>query len=95
MPKTIKKETIHVGGIGIAVYTSDFENDFLSLTDIAKYKSDDANATICNWMRNRETIEFLGLWESLHNQDFKHSRGLEVRLDYMHLQCHRPSGLRE
>ena len=30
MPKTIKKETIHVGGIGIAVYTSDFENDFLS-----------------------------------------------------------------
>ena len=71
MPKTIKKETIHVGGISIAVYTSDFENDFLSLTDIAKYKSDDANATICNWMRNRETIEFLGLWESLHNQDFK------------------------
>ena len=70
MPKTIKKETIHVGGISIAVYTSDFENDFLSLTDIAKYKSDDANATICNWMRNRETIEFLGLWESLHNQDF-------------------------
>ena len=51
--------------------SSDFENDFLSLTDIAKYKSDDANATICNWMRNRETIEFLGLWESLHNQDFK------------------------
>ena len=71
MPKTIKKETIQVGGISIAVYTSDFENDFLSLTDIAKYKSDDANATICNWMRNRETIEFLGLWESLHNQDFK------------------------
>ena len=71
MPKTIKKETIHVGGISIAVYTSDFENDFLSLTDIAKYKSDDANATICNWMRNRETIEFLGLWESLHNQVFK------------------------
>ena len=71
MPKTIKKETIHVGGISIAVYTSDFENDFLSLTDIAKYKSDDANATICNWMRNRETIEYLGLWESLHNQDFK------------------------
>ena len=41
------------------------------MADIAKYKSDDANATICNWMRNRETIEFLGLWESLHNQDFK------------------------
>ena len=49
----------------------DFENDFISLTDIAKYKSDDANAMICNWMRTRETIEFLGLWERLHNTDFK------------------------
>lgn len=42
-----------------------------SLTDIAKYKSDDPNATICNWMRSRETLEFLGLWENLHNPEFK------------------------
>ncbi len=41
------------------------------MTDIAKYKSDDPNATICNWMRNRETLEFLGLWESLYNPKFK------------------------
>ena len=45
--------------------------DYISLTDIAKYKSDDPNATIANWLRNRNTIEFLGLWESLFNQDFK------------------------
>ena len=38
---------------------------------IAKYKSDNPNATICNWMRNRETLEFLGLWVMLHNPDFK------------------------
>ncbi|WP_028242709.1 KilA-N domain-containing protein [Pseudobutyrivibrio ruminis] len=65
------KDTIHANGKDIRMYTMDFENDFISLTDIAKYKSDDANATICNWMRTRETIEFLGLWERLHNTDFK------------------------
>lgn len=65
------KDTIHANGKDIRLYTMDFENDFISLTDIAKYKSDDANATICNWMRTRETIEFLGLWERLHNTDFK------------------------
>ncbi len=64
-------DTIHANGKDIRMYTVDFENDFISLTDIAKYKSDDANATICNWMRTRETIEFLGLWERLHNTDFK------------------------
>ena len=71
MPKKPVTETLHAKGIDISIYTLDFENEFLSLTDIAKYKSDDANATICNWMRNRETIEFLGIWESLHNPDFK------------------------
>jgi hypothetical protein len=46
-------------------------NDYISITDIAKHKSDDSNATISNWMRNRNTIEFLGLWETLYNSDFK------------------------
>lgn len=65
------KETIHAKGYDIGIYTNDFQNEFISLTDIAKYRSDDPNATICNWMRNRDTLEFLGLWESLHNPDFK------------------------
>ena len=47
------------------------ENDYISLTDIAKYKSDDPTAVIGNWMRNRNTIEFLGIWESLYNPMFK------------------------
>ncbi len=40
------------------------ENDYISLTDIAKYKSDDPTAVIGNWLRNRNTIEYLGIWES-------------------------------
>ena len=66
----IIKDTIHANGIDIGIYTQDFENEFISLTDIAKYKSDDPTAVIQNWMRNRDVIEFLGLWERLHNSDF-------------------------
>lgn len=58
-------------GIDINIYTEDFQNEFISLTDIARYKSDDPTAVIQNWMRGRDVIEFLGLWEMLHNPDFK------------------------
>lgn len=46
------------------------EDDYISLTDIAKYKSDNPNAVIGNWMRNRNTIEYLGIWETLYNPQF-------------------------
>ena len=71
MGKVIK-DTIHANGIDIGIYTEDFENEFILLTDIARYKSDDPTAVIQNWMRNRDIIEFLGLWERLHNSNFKH-----------------------
>ncbi len=71
MAKDIKKDVIHAKGFDIGIYTIDYENEFISLTDIAKYKSNDPNDVIKNWMRGRETLEFLGLWESLHNPDFK------------------------
>jgi len=45
--------------------------DFISLTDIARFKTSDTNAVIGNWMRNRNTIEYLGIWESLYNPNFK------------------------
>jgi len=45
--------------------------DYISITDIAKYKTDDTSAVIANWMRNRNTIEFLGIWETLYNPNFK------------------------
>jgi len=47
------------------------ESDYLSLTDIAKYKTDDTSAVIANWIRNRNTLEYLGVWELLYNPDFK------------------------
>lgn len=45
--------------------------DYISLTDIAKYKSDEPSSVIAHWMRNRNTIEFLGIWETLYNPEFK------------------------
>ena len=47
------------------------ENDYISLTDIARHKSDDPFIVINNWMRNRNTIEYLGMWETIFNPDFK------------------------
>ena len=67
----LKADGIHAKGIDISIYTNDFQNEFISLTDIARYKSDEPNDVIKNWLRSRDTIEFLGLWESLHNPDFK------------------------
>ena len=66
----IIKDTIHANGVDIGIYTEDFENEFISLTDIARYKSDDPTAVIQNWLRNRDVIDFLGLWEKLHNSNF-------------------------
>jgi hypothetical protein len=71
MLKTIKKETIHAAGIDIGIYTTDFKNEFISLTDIARYRSIDPRITIHNWLRGRDVVEFLGLWEVLHNPNFK------------------------
>jgi hypothetical protein len=45
--------------------------DYISLTDIAKFKTSDPNAVTGNWMRNRNTIEYLGIWECLYNPNFK------------------------
>ena len=70
MPKIVK-EMIHAKGIDIGIYTEDFQSEYISITDIARYKSDDPTAVIQNWMRNRDVIEFLGLWETLHNSNFK------------------------
>ena len=65
-------ETISANGTEIAVISSLHTDDFLSLTDIARYKNSTAPADVIkNWMRIRNTIEFLGLWESIHNPAFK------------------------
>ena len=58
----------------------DFENEYISLTDIAKYRNDnDPRFVIQNWMRNRNTVEFLAVWEELHNPDFNRVQFEAVR----------------
>ena len=70
MPK-VKKDTIEAKGIAIQVYTEDFKNDYISLTDIARYKnSEEPNVVVANWIRNYNTIEYLGIWEQLNNLEF-------------------------
>ncbi len=64
-------QNIKTQGFNIEIYTEDFKNDYISLTDIARYKNKDApRFVIQNWMRNRNTLEFIGLWEILNNKDF-------------------------
>ncbi len=65
-----KTTSIAVKGTAVTVLSQQ-QQDFISLTDIARYK--DAERTdylISNWLRNRETVEFLGIWEQLHNPGF-------------------------
>ena len=67
----VKKEKHHAKGFEIAIYTEDFRDEYISLTDIAKYRNaDDPRFIIQNWMRSRDVIDFLGIWELLHNPDF-------------------------
>ena len=68
----IKKEQISAKGFSIQVYTEDFKNDYISLTDIARYKNQfEPKDVVKNWLRVRDTIEFLGLWETINNPNFK------------------------
>lgn len=68
----VKKDTIEAKGFAIQIYTEDFKNDYISLTDIARYKNVyEPKDVVKNWLRVRDTIEFLGLWETIHNSNFK------------------------
>jgi hypothetical protein len=62
---------ITVKGIDVR-YNRINQNDYISLTDIAKFKNANAPKDVVkNWLRSKETIAFLGLWETLNNPDFK------------------------
>ncbi|MFA6945835.1 MAG: KilA-N domain-containing protein [Pedobacter sp.] len=66
-----KSKTISAQGREISLI-SDHMNDYISLTDMARYRdSVRTNYIIQNWMRTRSAIEFCGLWEQLNNPDFK------------------------
>lgn len=65
------KGTITAKGTEITVLSQGTDDDFISLTDIAKYKNPtEPNVVVANWLRNRNTIEYLGIWEGLYNPNF-------------------------
>lgn len=73
MPSKKVESTIHANGVDISVVTTvGSEDDYISLTDIARHKNPIAPKDVVkNWLRLRSTIEFLGLWEQLNNPNFK------------------------
>ena len=66
-----KNKKVEIKGVSVT-FIKTRQEDFISITDIAKYKNPEAPADIIkNWLRSKNTIELLGLWEKLHNPDFK------------------------
>ncbi len=62
---------VRVLGTDISIHPQKKE-DYISLTDIARYKNaDEPKDVVKNWLRNKDTIEFLGLWERINNLNFK------------------------
>jgi hypothetical protein len=75
MSKT-RKSIIAVQGTQITV-VSHQEGDYISLTDMLKAK--DGDFFISDWLRNRNTVEFLGIWESVHNPNFNYGEFAIIR----------------
>lgn len=70
------KRTIHVKGTEVAV-TTRHEQDYISLTDMLQAK--EGEFFIADWLRNRNTVEFLGIWESVHNPGFNYGGFATIR----------------
>lgn len=63
---------IHANGTEISVVSGNSTDDYISLTDLARYRNpDDPAGVVGNWLRNRNTIDYLGLWEEMFNPNFK------------------------
>lgn len=83
-----KVKIIEVQNATIAVVSSNNEDDYICITDIAKTKESGSRAAdiIKNWIRSRATLEFLGTWEQMYNPDFK-----VVEFDHFKMQAGLPS----
>lgn len=74
-----KTKSLIIQGIDIQLQ-SQKEQDYLCITDIAKkFNAENPSMLITNWMRGRDTIEFLGVWEQMYNQDFNHIEFDKIR----------------
>ena len=71
--KKVYMDKITAKDTEITVLSRGNDDDYISLTDIARYKNADfPSDVIQNWLRNRSTVEFLGLWERIHNPNFNY-----------------------
>ena len=95
MPKGIK-DTIEAKGFAIQIYTEDFKNEYISLTDIARYKSDEPFIVINNWLRSKDNIRFLGYGNQCITLilNLSNSIGLKMKQVVTHLHCHHKNGLK-
>ena len=71
-----KKNTIEIKGNTITIL-NEVDGDFISLTDMLKSK--DGDFFISDWLRNRNTVEFLGIWESVYNPDFNYGEFATIK----------------
>ena len=58
-------------GTDVRIILDKEDSDYICLTDMARFRDNDPAFVIGHWMRNRSTIDYLGLWESINNPDFK------------------------
>jgi KilA-N domain len=73
---TMKNKILVVQGIEVAV-TSHNKQDYICLTDMLRAK--DGDFFIANWLRNRNTIEFLGIWEGIYNPGFNYGEFATIK----------------
>lgn len=71
-----KNKTIIVKGVEITIIKQ-YDNNYISLTDMLKAK--DGDFFISDWLRNRNTVEFLGIWESVYNTDFNYGEFATIK----------------
>ena len=80
-----KKSTINVQGTA-ATILSQREDDFISLTDMLKVN--DGDFFISDWLRNRNTVEFLGIWERVHNLGFNLGEFATIKFATYFIACY-------
>jgi hypothetical protein len=71
-----KKSVIEVHGTAVSILSGK-DGDYLSLTDMLQAK--DGEFFISDWLRNRNTVEFLGIWESVFNLDFNYGEFATIK----------------
>lgn len=74
--KTAKTSTLDIQGTSVAVVTSP-QGDYISLTDMLRAK--DGDFFISDWLRNRNTVEYLGIWESIYNPGFNYGEFATIK----------------